>query len=104
MSRYNNQSFVAEGASAREALGRVATSRAGRDAGTVYLVVGVVGGQAVLVADGRRRSVANPKRKNLKHLRLGPPVPGVAERIAAGQVLTDEEVREALREIEASGE
>jgi hypothetical protein len=101
MSRYNNQSFASR---PEEVVGRVATSRAGRDAGTVYLIVGTAGRQAVLVADGRRRGVANPKRKNLKHLRLGPPVPGVADRLASGQALRDEEVREALRGMEAAGE
>src|SRR5579884_3574679 len=43
MSRYNNQSFASR---PEEVVGRVATSRAGRDAGTVYLIVGTAGRQA----------------------------------------------------------
>ena len=77
-------------------LGRLATSRLGRDAGDVYLVIGVESATVVLVADGRHRTVARPKRKNVKHLELGAIFPAVAERLAAGRPLTDEELRAAL--------
>ena len=77
-------------------LGRLATSRLGRDAGDVYLVIGVESATVVLVADGRHRTVARPKRKNVKHLELGAIFPAVAERLAAGPPLTDEELRAAI--------
>lgn len=77
-------------------LGQLATSRAGRDAGARYLVIGLSGPSQVLVADGARRGVGRPKRKNLKHLRLEGTVAPLAEKIRAGQAVTDKDVREAL--------
>ncbi|TMJ08452.1 MAG: hypothetical protein E6H02_09915 [Bacillati bacterium ANGP1] len=44
-------------------LGRLATSRSGRDTGGVYLVIGVESATVVLVADGRHRTVARPKEE-----------------------------------------
>ena len=82
-------------------LGRLATSRSGRDTGGVYLVIGVESATVVLVADGRHRTVARPKRKNVKHLELGAIFPAVAERLAAGPPLTDEEVRAAIATVPA---
>lgn len=82
--------------SANNMVGRLAISRSGRDAGATYLVVGTEGPTVVFVADGRTRSVARPKRKNVKHLELGAPVPQCVERIASGKALTDEEVRAVI--------
>jgi hypothetical protein len=79
-----------------DVLGRVATSRLGRDAGQVYIVVRVESPTVVFVADGRSRSVARPKRKNLKHLHLGAPAAGLAARLSGGETLTDEEIRAAI--------
>jgi hypothetical protein len=55
------------------------------------------------VADGQTRSVARPKRKNVKHLALGAPAAGVAERLAAGLAVTDEEIRAAIAAATVSG-
>lgn len=90
-------------ASPKDMLGRLATSRLGRDAGSVYLVIGIESPTVVLLADGRTRSFARPKRKNVKHLTFGAPATGVAERLAAGQACTDEEVRAAIAAVTVSG-
>ncbi len=74
----------------------VVTSRAGRDAGDRYVVVGAAGDDMVLVADGRRRGAGRPKRKNLKHLAVHGPAGDVAERLRGGQVVTDEDIRAVL--------
>ena len=87
---------MVEVGAAMDPLGRVATSRSGRDAGSVYVVVRVESPTVVFVADGRDRSVSRPKRKNMKHLELGVPAGGLAERLAAGQPPTDEEIRAAI--------
>jgi hypothetical protein len=76
--------------------GRLATSRSGRDAGTRYLVIGMEGPTMVLVADGRGRPIAHAKRKNLKHLEFGAVVPVLADKLAAGRPITDEEIRAAI--------
>jgi hypothetical protein len=77
-------------------VGMVVTSRAGRDAGDRYVVVGAAGGDMVLVADGRRRGTGRPKRKNVKHLVVHGPAEGIAERLRSGGPVTDEELRSAL--------
>ena len=45
----------------------VVLAKAGRDAGSCYWVVGYEGGYC-WIADGRRRKISSPKKKNLKHL------------------------------------
>lgn len=44
----------------------------GRDKGTYYVIAEVLGGGFVLVVDGKTRTLVNPKKKNVKHLRLLP--------------------------------
>lgn len=47
--------------------GSLVYSRAGRDNGTLYLVIKAEDGY-VYVADGDTRKVSNPKKKKLKHI------------------------------------
>ena len=49
-------------------VGQLVTSRAGRDSGRKYVVVGFDESGYVLVADGHIRKLSRPKRKNTKHL------------------------------------
>ena len=72
------------------------TSRAGRDAGDRYVVIGAAGHDTVLVADGQRRGIARPKRKNIKHLDVHGPAGQLAARLRDGGTVTDEELRGAL--------
>ena len=51
--------------------GEAVISLQGRDKGKYYVVVEVQGDR-VLVADGVKRKLNNPKIKNVKHLRLLP--------------------------------
>ncbi len=74
----------------------VVTSRAGRDAGDRYVVVGAAGDDMVLVADGRRRGAGRPKRKNVKHLTVHGPAGTIAERLREGRAVTDEDLRAVL--------
>ncbi|MDR7419472.1 MAG: KOW domain-containing RNA-binding protein [Armatimonadota bacterium] len=77
----------------------IVTSRAGRDAGDRYVVIAAAGDDMVLVADGRRRGVERPKRKNVKHLVVHGPAVGVAEGLRRGGAVSDEDLRAALSEI-----
>lgn len=79
-----------------ELVGMVVTSRAGRDAGDRYVVVGTAGGETVLVADGRRRSAERPKRKNAKHLTVHGPAGAIAKQLREGRAVTDEDLRAVL--------
>jgi len=46
-------------------IGRVAYSKAGRDKGKLFIVIGIVDEDFVLVCDGDLRPVEKPKRKGL---------------------------------------
>ena len=82
-------------------LGTVVLSKAGRDAGRYFVVVGKVDDQYVLVADGDLRKLANPKKKKLKHLDVKPvTLPAVREKLTRGSGLWDAEIR---RDLEALG-
>lgn len=47
--------------------GQIVASRTGRDVTRWYVVLGSEGGR-ILLADGERRTLAAPKRKNPRHL------------------------------------
>ncbi len=49
-------------------LGQVVSSRAGRDSGIKYVVIGIIDDKHVLVANGHNRPVSKPKKKNVRHL------------------------------------
>lgn len=49
-------------------IGMVVRSRAGRDAGRNFLVVGILDEEHVLLADGDLRKAEAPKKKKRRHL------------------------------------
>lgn len=49
-------------------VGRLVTSKMGRDSGKKYVVIGFYDDSHVQVADGFVRTINRPKRKNIKHL------------------------------------
>jgi len=80
--------------------GQWVTSTAGRDQGTHYLVIAVENERTLYVADGLRRSVASPKRKNVRHVWVHDAVhEGLASQLRAGKKLQDSDVRTALMEL-----
>ncbi len=79
--------------------GQVVKSLAGRDKGKLYLIIGFVEGDRVFLADGRCRTVNNPKKKNLKHLQpYRCVIPEIKERIRQGN-LNDNMVRNILNNL-----
>ena len=77
--------------------GRVAVSLAGRDKGTAYVVLAAEG-ERILLADGSRRPLDHPKKKNAKHLHAKPVIlEGVQRALSEGGRLCDQQVREQLR-------
>lgn len=89
----------------RISLGQLVKSHAGRDSGHVYLVVGLKTPTMALVADGRDRKVAKPKKKNIRHISVLKSIDkGVAAKIASGLAVTDEEVRQAIHACVCTGE
>ena len=49
-------------------LGQIVYSKAGRDAGKVFIVVGILDDVNVLISDGDLRRIEKPKKKKVKHL------------------------------------
>lgn len=80
-------------------LGGVATSLSGRDKGRLYMIIGV-NGEEIFLCDGKYRKLENPKKKNVKHVRLMPEFfPEIAERAGEGKD-ENSEIRAALKQIE----
>ncbi len=49
--------------------GMLAVSKAGRDRGSLYVIIEEAG-EYVYLADGRNRTISRPKRKNRKHIQI----------------------------------
>ena len=78
-------------------LGGVCKSTQGRDKDEYYLIFSI-DGEFVLVADGKRKKVSAPKRKNLKHLYLLPEKNvEIAEKLSKGVKVYDAEIISALK-------
>lgn len=70
-------------------LGTIVYSKSGHDAHRFYVVVEKSGGW-VYIADGRRRKLEKPKRKNPRHLAK------TAKQVALTEVDTDQKLRRLL--------
>ena len=77
--------------------GKYAISTAGRDAGKRYIIVGNENGM-LLLADGRERKLANPKKKNPRHIEIPKQEEPaeLAKMIAGRQRGCDETIRQIL--------
>lgn len=69
--------------------GMIVKSASGHDKDSFYVVVGM-DGDFCLIADGRRRKVERPKRKNAKHLQA------TAQRAEPGEYETNKQLRRRL--------
>lgn len=80
-------------------VGSVVLSKQGRDKGNYFLVTAVENGY-VLLADGGARKLANPKKKNVKHVSdSGVKLEVIAQKLAEGKKVFDSEVKSALRQL-----
>ena len=73
--------------------GLVVRTLAGRDMGNFFVVLSVDGGYA-LIADGKRRKLASPKRKNLRHLQR-------TDQFVELDGVTDKKLRNVLKQYQA---
>ena len=74
----------------------IIVSMAGRDKGGLFYVLRVEDGYAYLV-NGKQRTMENPKRKNLKHLRFAARIDSnVANKILRGDKVASSELRRDL--------
>jgi len=73
--------------------GEVVYSAAGHDQGSFYVVVAVEEDGSCRIADGRRRKLGSPKRKNQKHLRP------TRQRVELAEIGSDRALRGALADL-----
>ncbi len=78
---------------------QIVRSTDGHDKGQLFCVMDA-GEDRLLLADGKRRRVSSPKRKNIKHVvSVGSWEHPVLEKVRAGQPVGDKELRAALAQI-----
>lgn len=78
---------------------QIVRSLSGHDSGQLFCVMDTEGDR-LLLADGKRRRVNDPKRKNVKHVaHAGVFEHPTLEKVRAGQSVSDKELRIALAQI-----
>ena len=77
--------------------GRVVISTQGHDVGRWHVIVSVLDARYVLICDGEARRLAQPKKKQVKHLSALPLTIPVEGRGASGGAIADSDIRSALR-------
>ncbi len=79
-------------------IGSIVYSKAGRDKDNCYLVIACDTNNYFWVVDGRAKTLAKPKKKNVKHLKYkGKVHNAIAEKLIAGKQVFDSEIKSALR-------
>ena len=82
-------------------IGSVVQSKAGRDQGRLFLVVGEVDADFVMIANGDLRKMDRLKKKRRKHLKpTGTVIQALKDRLSRGEKVEDHELRAWLREEE----
>ena len=82
----------------------IVRSTAGRDKGKLFFVLDE-DGEHLLLADGKVRRTARPKRKKRRHVRFVCHGGGrTAEKIRRGEPLTDSELRRTLAQLGGEGD
>ncbi len=78
-------------------VGMLASSKAGHDKDTVYIIV-KEDAEYVYVSDGRLKPIENPKKKNKKHIQIIKKESDdiLREKLLNGQQVYNEEVRKAI--------
>lgn len=78
-------------------LGSLVQAIAGRDAGDLFVIVGVVDDDYVLIANGKNRKVKTPKKKKIKHLKMQNVVFQDIVSLINSKRLLDADVRKAIK-------
>lgn len=80
--------------------GQVVYSRAGRDAGRMFIVTEVADLNYVLIADGDLRKIEKPKKKKIRHLEVTDIViEQLSEKLKKGLRINNSEIRKALNSV-----
>lgn len=78
-------------------LGQIVYSKAGRDAGQAFILVGIVDEAYVLISDGDLRRIEKPKKKKVKHLEWKDEIiEALNEKFMKSVKVSNAEIRKAL--------
>ena len=81
-------------------LGQVVYSKAGRDTGKGFLVVGILDNWYVLISDGDLRRIEKPKKKKVKHLETTKEMNvALSQKLENKLKVTNAEIRKALADV-----
>ena len=80
-------------------IGSLVKATAGRDAGKLFVIVGIIDSNYVLIADGKNRSIKKPKKKKLKHLKMQNIVFENIASLVENKRLLDADVKKAIKSI-----
>jgi ribosomal protein L14E/L6E/L27E len=81
--------------------GQMALSDAGHDRGKLYVILGVQD-ETVWLADGLRKTVEKPKKKNIRHVRRMNYIdPEIEARLDGEYPLNNEDIMKAIQLFEA---
>ena len=84
--------------------GMLAVSKAGHDKGRLYVVINA-DQEYVYLADGKNRSVCQPKKKKQKHIQINYHIPMVlAKALETEQELKDEQIKKAIKDYKSQQE
>lgn len=86
-----------------EMIGRLVRSKSGRDKGRYYLVLARAA-DILYLADGQKRTIANPKKKNIRHVQIVHKVAADLMNKKNGELPSDLEIRAAMAELMKEGE
>lgn len=79
-------------------IGRVVYSKAGRDKGELFIIVGILDENYVYISNGQLRQIEKPKKKKIKHLIF---TNGVAEdiksMILSGDKVSNTQIKKFLQ-------
>ncbi|RQD77449.1 MAG: RNA-binding protein [Candidatus Syntrophonatronum acetioxidans] len=79
-------------------VGQLVCSHKGRDKGNYYLITEILDEKYVQVANGSTRKINQPKKKNIKHLKLYPHVDDdLGSRLNSGNTSNEKLVRSINR-------
>ena len=81
-------------------VGQVVINTSGRDAGRLFLIEKLVDKEHVLISDGKKRKLDNPKLKKVKHLQKYKVLNQVVkEKLESKESITDAFIRAELNKL-----
>lgn len=81
-------------------IGQIIISKAGRDAGRLFIVIDKVDEQFILLVDGDLRKVDRPKKKKIKHVAKTNRISGfIQKKLKQNEKITNAMVRKEIEEL-----